>query len=863
MKQLLYTSCEAGKSLDGAEGFQIRAASAGIGPERMRAAKPYMAYSLPSHVHPLQLASESSPVRLAFLKTPQLGVILCHSVAAGQDPSTHRPGNFFSHLVMDTPPALTARVAIKTWQSDSWQQVDGSFDATLPDVEAIQTSTALSDEALSRFLSSEQGQRIFRFVLAAILSTGPDWRIFVAAASQDVALCIYGLTRVLPERCQRSLTFSTYESQPLSCPARVVGTWAGDSADTDMPSSCYSGRAVGYNSWTGRVSQLTLHGDFAEHATKAAMTGDRQGLDDLLTVCEQCGVDRLDLLDPVWRAEIGGQLTADDVRHLLPCPRFLSHLLEQTDTRRPLLDRLAEDPELAATAAAHVVPVLKENSEALAATRESAAQAAIEATLHGKPMQTRVLLGTILPAVSDTPAASAAVAVMKAIADPCAVPWQTRSYLLTQLTRVPSNAQESAVLVRWLSPSQTELPLLCGLPLPNDWKAHACLTCLMHAGVSSAVVNTLLNDRELLLEVLRRLPGNVGALRHLSSLIAELLAASTAPAGLVGDLVSRRSGLSPEVTSAFLAAAARNGTIDVFSLASRCGPSLLEMLDGGNGLDAFLANLLDLPSEKLLSDRQILELCRAAMRTQAPDEIRRKLDSVLVVRSFLDRPFLNHERVAQVAIALNTFRCAAITESVLQAALASILAEEDSPHVGSLLESLLAELGSVYGGVGGLYGWLLQEFRSRKVFWKRPYLICVMVATGLGATDSADATRHVATTARPARDLAEEVAKRSPRRVFTFIDQQSRAWPDRARLHWELFAKFVRPRGLVARIAGSWKRAVAVLMVLLCLIIGASRVNCRGSAAGTGVAIENPSATQPPISQVGIAQGTDHDRPQP
>ncbi len=863
MKQLLYTSCEAGKSLDGAEGFQIRAASAGIGPERLRAALPYMAYSLPPHVHPLQLAPESSPVRLAYLRSPQLGAILCHSVAAGLDPSTHRPGNFFSHLVMDTPPVLTAGSAIKTWQSDSWQQVDGPFDATLPDVEEIHASGTITDETLSQFLSSEHGQRMFHFVLAAMLTAGPDWRIFLAAPSQDVALCVYGLTRVLPDGCQRSLTFSTYESQPLSCPARLVGTWAGDSADTDMPSSCYSGRAVGYNSCTGRASQVTLHGDFADYAAKAAMTGDRQGLHDFLTVCDQCGVDRLDLLEPAWRAELGGQLSTNDVRHLLPCPRFLSHLLEQPHTRRPLLDRLAEDPELAATAAAHVVPVLKDNSEALAATRESAAQAAIEATLHGKLMQTRALVETILPAVSDAPAASAAVAVMKAIADPHAVPWQTRSHLLTQLTRVPSNAQESAVLVRWLSPSQTELPLLCGLPLPNAWKAHACLTCLVHAGVTSAVVNTLLKDRELLLEVLRRLPGNVDAARHLSSLIAALLAASTAPSGLVGDLVSRRSGLSPEITSAFLTTAARSGTIDVFSLASRCGPSLLEMLDGGNGLDAFLANLLDLPPDKLLNDRQILELCRAAMRTQARDEIRRGLDSVLVVRSFLDRPFLNRESVARVAIALRAFRNATVTESVLQAALASILAEEDSPHVGSLLESLLAELGSVYGGVGGLYGWLLQEFRSRKVFWKRPYLICAMVATGLGAADSADPTRHVATTARPARDLAEEVAKRSPRRVFTFIDQQSREWPEGARLHWELFAKFLRPRGLVGRIAGSWKKAVAVPMVLLCLIIGASRVNCRGGAAGTGAAIENPSATQPPTSQVGIAQETDHDRPQP
>ena len=318
MKQVLYTSCEAGKSLGGDEGFQVRAASAGIGPERIRAAVPYMAYGLPVQLHPLQLAPASSPVRLAFLNTPALGPILCHSVSAGLDPSAHRPGNFFSHLLIDAPPTLIAEAAIKTWGSDSWRQADGPFDVTLPDIEEINAAEALTDEALQQFLSSECGQKVFRFVLAAMLTTEADWRIFLAAPSQDVALCVYGLTRVLPEGCQGMLTFSTYESQPLNCPARVVGTWAGDSAETDMPSSCYFGRAVGYNSCTGRASQVAFEGDFIDLAVTAATTGDRNRLDDLRAVCDHCGIDHPALLNLVCRTELVGEPSTNSLAGWLP-----------------------------------------------------------------------------------------------------------------------------------------------------------------------------------------------------------------------------------------------------------------------------------------------------------------------------------------------------------------------------------------------------------------------------------------------------------------------------------------------------------------------------------------------------------------
>jgi len=866
MKQVFYTSCEAGKSLGGDEGFQVRAASAGIGPERIRAAVPYMAYGLPTHVHPLQVTPASSPVRLAFLKTPELGSVLCHSVSAGVDPSTHRPGNFFSHLLMDLPPAFTATAAIKTWGSDSWQRADGPIDVMLPETEGIPAAEAITDEALRQFLSTEHGQRMFCFVLSAMLTTEADWRVFLAALSQDVAMCIYGLTRVLPEGCQGKLTFSTYESQPLNCPARVVGTWGADSAETDMPSSCYFGRAVGYNACTGRASEVAPGVEFVDYAITAAMTGDYNGLDSLRAVCDYCEIDRPGVLNLACHAELGGVLSKDDVRRLTANPRFLAHLLSKPTVQRPLLDHFTEAQDLTGVLAEAVVPVLKEASETIGAFRETAKRTTIEAVLHGNLGQTRALLEHILPAASGVPAASTHLAVMAEIKDPRAVPWQTRAYLLTQMAAIPSNGQQAALRAQWLAPSPDELPVLCGLAIPNVWKAHACLMGLRESGVTHTLVETLTNHFDVLVEVLRHLPADKQAAGSLPSLVASLLAHSHAPAKLAGEMVRRRGELSPEVTSAFLAAAARNGAIDVFSLASHSGPGLLAVLKGGEGLHTFLFKLLDCPLERLLNDSQVLALFQAAVGNMDRGELRNGLESVLAIRSFLDRTVLSGEALASVATALRTLQTSAssaVGEAVLEVALDTICIKDDSSGIGRIVESLLLNFGSLTpGGPNALYRWLVEQFRDRKDFWQRQHLICALVAVGLGAT-STDPSRQAVAMAEQARDLAEEVAKRSKRLVFTFIERQSRSWPDEARMRWNLFAKFIRPQQLIDRFAGPWKKMAAVPLAVICLIVGVSRMGCRTAAIGTFFANEETTVrqshetTNPPVERIA------HDRPQP
>ena len=79
--------------------------------------------------------------------------------------------------------------------------------------------------------------------LSAFLSTPTTTRIFLAASADDVAKVVYALTRALPQGLLDHFTFSTYESDPLSCSARLVGHESG-SAEQDLPNACYLGASA-------------------------------------------------------------------------------------------------------------------------------------------------------------------------------------------------------------------------------------------------------------------------------------------------------------------------------------------------------------------------------------------------------------------------------------------------------------------------------------------------------------------------------------------------------------------------------------------------------------------------------------------
>jgi hypothetical protein len=303
MKQLFYTSCRAGKSLSGASGFQVRAASEGLTPEQIRYAVGYAGYLLPSSVTPDEQTVKSAPVRLALLQTPELGRIICHGVYAGKDPESKRYGNFFSHLLLEVPKSVDADWAIQTWGSSFWRRHDDDSDGPLDDVAELRGAATLSDAKLTGLLKDKAGQSLVQFVLNGLLVTPEDHRLFVLAPAQEVALCVYAVSRLLPHAFQSDFTFSTYESEPLMCRARLVGTWLGEAPDEDLPSACYVEPCWAFNRSTGRQSLLPVTSNYADFAVKAFVSDEnRAKLDQVRGLCEKLEVQSPDLLDLTFRA---------------------------------------------------------------------------------------------------------------------------------------------------------------------------------------------------------------------------------------------------------------------------------------------------------------------------------------------------------------------------------------------------------------------------------------------------------------------------------------------------------------------------------------------------------------------------------
>lgn len=297
MKQLYYTSCRLGHSINGQSGFQVRAASPGLDQSKLRAASAYVAYKPPDSLPRTEEAVATAPVRLALLDTPDLGRILLHSVYVGREGEGTRGGNFFSHLLFDGHRTVGAVEAIRLWGSDFWQGKDGNFDKVLPDA-ALPTNGPSADLDPTRLLETKRGQEMLRFLLTALLlPQHGSRRIVLAASAQEVACCVYAATSVLPLGMTRELTFSTYEYAPLTSRAKIIG------ADpvADLPSACFSDSCVGFHYKSGRTSNLGGAPYFADKAVGLLASGKLSNLMGFAAWCEERQIHHVALLDLAFR----------------------------------------------------------------------------------------------------------------------------------------------------------------------------------------------------------------------------------------------------------------------------------------------------------------------------------------------------------------------------------------------------------------------------------------------------------------------------------------------------------------------------------------------------------------------------------
>ncbi len=340
MKQLFYTSCVAGRSVSGQGGFQIRAASRGLTDDRSRALLGYVSYRLPQGCDEDAPASES-PRRLAFLDT-KAGRVLVHSVTSGRDPTTGRSGNFFSHLLLDLPPGFEAGQAALLLHADFWATADQAGPTELPDLAAIPETAPIRPDRLTDF--ARENRELIHFLFQGLLSLSEHQRLFVVAHPDDIACAVCVIARILPPDLRSTLTFSTYEREPLSSPARIVGTyWWNDSLDLERV--CYDGAGFALNTLNGRISTLPPCGPFSTFALQSLADGRVSEIAWFYKSCGSMKLDTAERLELAFRAiRAPAPMTRQDYVDFQIIPELAQAACLREDTPRNVVRWAIEDP---------------------------------------------------------------------------------------------------------------------------------------------------------------------------------------------------------------------------------------------------------------------------------------------------------------------------------------------------------------------------------------------------------------------------------------------------------------------------------------------------------------------------------------
>ncbi|HND52019.1 MAG TPA: hypothetical protein PLV92_06475, partial [Pirellulaceae bacterium] len=463
MKQLYYTSCVAGRSVSGQGGFQIRAVSRGLTDDRCRALLGHLSYRLPNGFDE-DAPPADAPRRLALLNT-NAGRVLVNSVHVGRDPTTGRAGNFFSHLLIDLPSDLDAGVAAALLHSNFWVAADHVGPAELPDLETLPASPTISPIKLSVF--AKENADLIRFLFQGLLSVTEHQRLFVVAHPDDVAKAVLVVARMLPRDLRAALTFSTYEREPLSSPARIVGTYWRD-ARLDLESVCYDGAGFGFNTLTRRSSQMSPPAPFAAFALKSLAEGRESELAKFYAACGSMKLDTPERLELAYRVVNDPKpLSNREFSQAQAIPELAQAISGREDTARNVVRWAIDDPQFRDTQFAAAV----RQAQSPASFYDEIAEQVVTRLKSGDIEGAKSVLEQLPPKISR----DAAPAVYERIGgrlESAALPAKAQLFILPSLLRVKN--VDARTRQRWLDIPADHLADLLKLGIdPNDMLA-AC-----------------------------------------------------------------------------------------------------------------------------------------------------------------------------------------------------------------------------------------------------------------------------------------------------------------------------------------------------------------------------------------------------
>ena len=284
-EQFYRTWCYAGRSVSGADGWKIRAKSAGLPLPEAEGMADLANYWVPTRLNALTPPG----TRLALFRPSPTQAVLVHGVLR---PGLvgGRAGVSFEHVIAHLPPAFSAFEAIRLWHSPAWQLDDGDFQPTLgpflwddqlrgpesrtdsPNSDAIASAqpedTASWEDTLAARHLDQYPALPWAHALQACLALGQQRveRLFIAGQDDAIARLLYVVFYCLPDAFRDRLTFSTHENPKGTKGVKIVGVTTFEGEDSDLPSFCYEGQYRALNLFTDRRSDALDLGPFAASA---------------------------------------------------------------------------------------------------------------------------------------------------------------------------------------------------------------------------------------------------------------------------------------------------------------------------------------------------------------------------------------------------------------------------------------------------------------------------------------------------------------------------------------------------------------------------------------------------------------------
>ena len=803
MKQLFATGAPTGPT--------VKATSAGLRPDELQAALGLTAYAPPADREP----DAPLPVRLALLNTATAGRVLTHVAP--------REGGYFAHALLNVPGTADAQSVIQTWGSPQWQRHDPDSAGDLPELPYLPVADVLDDDSLRAWLADPQSRDLLEFVLTALLGTPADVRIFVAAKADAVAKIVYAITRVLPTDLLDSFTFSTYEPEPLSCVARLVGNEPG----RDLPDACYAEPNCAYNPATGRKSEILFAVPFAAFAVGALADGAFSNLDEVKAAWHRLGLKDARKFDLVFRLSRGtGTMDKEEAGEALQLPAVAAWISSRSDALKQFLDWALDDREFATRSFNRAVQALRQKPEMVAKLAQTVRDEGMKALKAGDTDRTATALEVVLPMAAPAKANAVWGELSAQLTEPAELPWNVRAYLLPRFVRFRQQNKTplDTGFAKWLTVPAARLGDLLALDLPRGYQlAAARATLALPDEPTAALAKTLAAHPKLTLTLLA--PAGADAIEADRTVrLFEQLLADVSPANWFEDVLANAETYPPELLNRFFESALTAGKVDADRVVRASGPKLLDLFAGKSGLDRFGKLLLAAPPTDLLHNRGLVDFVRRLRADDGPtDELKARIDAVLAIRSYLVAPSFSPDAMTPTAAALAMTPPAvppATKGEVFDAVATELRKREGAATLQADLEAALVYMGgAIANDPADLYENLLRATRLKMDVGRSANLSTAFLAVALGAANHEKLAGKLDGLDGHAFAVASDAAKRGKHKLLDELDRRSASWPKDARTKWGFLLTAVRPssrlvRDLLCFVLGAAVSAAAVYVAL-------------------------------------------------